>query len=921
MPSSYTSLLGLVLPVTGDLSGTWGDTVNNGLTSLVDSAVAGTTTLSTDADVTLTTTTGSANQSRQAIILWTASGTVTRTITAPAQSKVYTVINNSGSTQSIKLVGVGPTTGVTILKGEAAVCAWNGSDFIKIGNYNGSGVFSSLTDTALTSGRVTYAGTGGLLQDSANLTFNGTTLTAAGFSGPIGASSSSTGSFTTLTASSTVSGVGFTNYFASPPPIGSTAQNPGYFTGLRMYGSSSGYVGFQGASAAGSTTYTLPTADGTNGQSLTTNGSGVLSWATTTSTPGGSTTQVQYNNGGAFAGSANMTFNGTTLTVAGLSGPLTGTVGATTQNTGYFTTLRMYGSGSGYVGFQGAAAAGSTTYTLPAADGTTGQSLTTNGSGTLSWATATGTPGGSTTQVQFNNAGVFGGSSNLTFNGTTLTAAGLAGPLTGTVGATTQNTGYFTGLRMYGSSSGYVGFQSAAAAGSTTYTLPAADGANGQSLTTNGSGTLSWSTASGTPGGSTTQVQFNNGGVFAGSASMTFDGTTLTVAGLAGPLTGTVGATSPNTGAFTTLSASSTVSGVGFSNYFASPPAIGSTSANSGAFTSLSASGTVSGTGFSTYLASPPAIGSTAQSTGYFTVLRMYGSSSGYVGFQGAAAAGSTTYTLPSADGTTGQALTTNGSGTLAWTTVGGGGTPGGSNTQVQFNSSGSFAGSANLTFDGTTLTAAGFADSSLTSGRVTYASTGGNLTDSANLTFDGTTLTATGFAGPLNGTVGTTTQNTGYFTTLRMYGSSSGYVGFQGAAAAGSTTYTLPAADGTNGQVLSTNGSGTLSWATAGGGGGSVTISNDTATTSDLYPAFVSATSGTASTLNTSNAKLLYKPSTGELKASEMVATNGIIVNSATVSASYTIESGNNGFSVGPMTVSSGATVTVTSGQQWVVI
>ena len=35
--------------------------------------------------------------------------------------------------------------------------------------------------------------------------------------------------------------------------------------------------------------------------------------------PGGSNTQVQYNNGGAFAGSANMTFNGTTLSVGGLA--------------------------------------------------------------------------------------------------------------------------------------------------------------------------------------------------------------------------------------------------------------------------------------------------------------------------------------------------------------------------------------------------------------------------------------------------------------------------------------------------------------------------------------------------------------------------------------------------------------------------
>jgi hypothetical protein len=52
---------------------------------------------------------------------------------------------------------------------------------------------------------------------------------------------------------------------------------------------------------------------------------------------------------------------------------------------------------------------------------------------------------------------------------------------------------------------------------------------------------------------------------------------------------------------------------------------------------------------------------------------------------------------------------------------------------------------------------------------------------------------------------------------TLRLSGSSSGYVGFAPPAGAGSTTYTLPASDGTNGQVLTTNGSGQLSWADKG--------------------------------------------------------------------------------------------------------
>lgn len=132
MATSYTSLLGLALPVTGELSGTWGDTINNAITSLLDSAVAGTTTLSTDADVTLTSTTGAANQARQMILLCSGSRTALRTITAPAQSKLYVVINSTTGGYGVKLVGSGPTTGVTVASGKTAILAWNGSDFVEV---------------------------------------------------------------------------------------------------------------------------------------------------------------------------------------------------------------------------------------------------------------------------------------------------------------------------------------------------------------------------------------------------------------------------------------------------------------------------------------------------------------------------------------------------------------------------------------------------------------------------------------------------------------------------------------------------------------------------------------------------------------------------------------------------------------------
>jgi hypothetical protein len=187
--TNFSPLLGLALPTTGDLSGTWGTTVNDSITQLLDSAVAGTTTLSADADVTLTTTNGAANQARNAIILWTASnGATTRNITAPAQSKAYLVIN--AGTGSIVIRGSGPTTGVTIPASARALVAWNGSDFVKI-------VSNPVVLTADVSGTLPIAngGTGTTSTTFANLTTNvtgvlppangGTGLSAPGTTGNV----------------------------------------------------------------------------------------------------------------------------------------------------------------------------------------------------------------------------------------------------------------------------------------------------------------------------------------------------------------------------------------------------------------------------------------------------------------------------------------------------------------------------------------------------------------------------------------------------------------------------------------------------------------------------------------------------------------------------------------------------------------
>jgi hypothetical protein len=265
MTTAATSLLGLALPVTGELSGTWGDTVNNSITSLVDSAVAGTTTLSSDADVTLTTTTLAANQAREAILLWTAGGTATRTITAPAQSKTYIVINKTSSTQSIKLVGAGPTTGVTIVAAESAVCAWNGVDFVKVSTTATASSFSAgttgFTPSTATTGAITLAGTLG----TAN---GGTNLTSFTSGGAMYASSGSV--LTTGTLPNTAGGTGqssaFTQYgvtYASTTSaLATTAAGT---SSTLLHGNASGAPTFGAVALGTEVSGQLPIANGGTG--------------------------------------------------------------------------------------------------------------------------------------------------------------------------------------------------------------------------------------------------------------------------------------------------------------------------------------------------------------------------------------------------------------------------------------------------------------------------------------------------------------------------------------------------------------------------------------------------------------------------------------------------------------------------------
>jgi hypothetical protein len=106
--------------------------------------------------------------------------------------------------------------------------------------------------------------------------------------------------------------------------------------------------------------------------------------------------------------------------------------------------------------------------------------------------------------------------------------------------------------------------------------------------------------------------------------------------------------------------------------------------------------------------------------------------------------------------------------------------------------------------------------------------------------------------------------------------------------------------------------------WGTIGGG---AALSNDTSTATALYPLFASATSGNPTTIFTSNAKLLYTPSNGELQSAELYANNGVLTHANQVTTSYTVPTNANVITVTPWTVASGATFTLPSGSVQVLI
>ena len=143
MSSTYSTNLRTELIGSGDQAGTWGNTTNGTLGSILEQAIAGvsggpyisgtypTVNFPTDADITLTANNGSVDQSRSMVLVITSSGslTATRNVIAPASaSKVYIINNSTTGGQSIQ-IKYSTGTAVLVPNGQTLPVYGDGSNF------------------------------------------------------------------------------------------------------------------------------------------------------------------------------------------------------------------------------------------------------------------------------------------------------------------------------------------------------------------------------------------------------------------------------------------------------------------------------------------------------------------------------------------------------------------------------------------------------------------------------------------------------------------------------------------------------------------------------------------------------------------------------------------------------------------------
>ena len=247
--AATTTLLGLVTPTQGTLSGTWGDTVNYGISDYLDIAIAGTLSFAGDGAITLANTTGSASgnaitttTAQYMVIRITGTQTVAKVITGPSYSKLY-MVDHAGATSAVTFKAAGQS-GVSIAVGEKCFVYYNGTDYVKVASTVVAGIVGPAN-----------GGTGVANNAASTLTISGNFATTLTVTAGTGVTLPTTGTLSTLAGTETLS-----NKTLTTPVLGTPSS--GNLTSCTADGTNAvGYRNIPQSGAAKTTSYTLATGD------------------------------------------------------------------------------------------------------------------------------------------------------------------------------------------------------------------------------------------------------------------------------------------------------------------------------------------------------------------------------------------------------------------------------------------------------------------------------------------------------------------------------------------------------------------------------------------------------------------------------------------------------------------------------------
>ena len=132
MPSTYSPSLKIELIADGEQPGTWGQTTNKNLGTLLEQAITGVQSIvMTNADYTMTNLNGLSDEARNAVLIVTGTNAASRKVVAPLANKQYIVVNNTTGGFPITIGGV-TGTAVTIGNGVTQVVYCNGTNFFTV---------------------------------------------------------------------------------------------------------------------------------------------------------------------------------------------------------------------------------------------------------------------------------------------------------------------------------------------------------------------------------------------------------------------------------------------------------------------------------------------------------------------------------------------------------------------------------------------------------------------------------------------------------------------------------------------------------------------------------------------------------------------------------------------------------------------